>query len=530
MEGTLIIILALLIVVALLSIISNKIGIAYPIILVIAGLILSAIPAVPNITIDPDLIFIIFLPPLLFAAAWNTSWRDFWFYKRAIVLLAIGLVIFTSVSIAFISNALIPGFSLASGFLLGGIISPSDAIAATSIIRRLKVPKRVTTILEGESLLNDASSLIVFRFALMAVATGKFVLADASVNFLLVAGGGILFGLAIGFIIYLFYRFLPTDSAIDTSMALITPYLMYILAERFHCSGVLSVVSGGLFLSFRSGKIFNYESRMQVMSVYRAVEFLMNGVLFIMIGLELKYVVNGIKESSLPRAFFYAFIISIAAVLIRIIWVFPGTYLPRISRKIREREKAPSWKSVFIVAWSGMRGVVSLASALTVPVFIVPGKYFPHRNLTLFITFSVILFTLVIQGISLPFIIRLLKIKVDDSNEEASLQLNTALGTVVIDHLKSNYGDKLSACKDLQALMSRYETLMLRTDKLKENALTKKQLKEEQKNRKKVFLELVQLQREMIQNLRLSGEYPDEVLRSKEYELDLEEARVRGNV
>jgi len=233
MQNDLLLILSLLFAVSMLSMLSQKLRISYPIFLVIAGLIISLVPNVPHITLEPELVYIIFLPPLLYAAAWNTSWNEFWRYRRAISLLAFGLVIATSVFIAFAAHMMIPGFTLALGFLLGGIISPPDAVAATSVLQELKVPRRVVTILEGESLVNDASSLIVLSFALQAVKTGEFVLWKAVIDFFMVVIMGIVIGLAIAHIVYAIHKFLPTTPSIDTAISFITPYLMYITAEHF---------------------------------------------------------------------------------------------------------------------------------------------------------------------------------------------------------------------------------------------------------------------------------------------------------
>ena len=245
------VVISLLFGIAMLTMLSEKLQVSYPILLVISGLLISLIPGMPSLRLQPDLVFLIFLPPLLYAAAWNTSWTDFWKMRRAIALLSFGLVFFTSAAVALVSHAIIPDFTLAFGFLLGGIVSPPDAVAATSVLQGLKVPRRVVTILEGESLVNDASSLIVFRFALAAIITGQFTFADASRQFALVAGMGIVIGLVIAYLVYLIHRFFPTTASIDAALTLITPYTMYITAEHFHFSGVLSVVSGGLFLTYR---------------------------------------------------------------------------------------------------------------------------------------------------------------------------------------------------------------------------------------------------------------------------------------
>ncbi|HEY4155243.1 MAG TPA: Na+/H+ antiporter, partial [Puia sp.] len=447
LQESLLLILSLLFAVSMLTILSKKLHISYPIFLVISGLLIGFIPGIPAVSLDPDFVFLIFLPPLLYAAAWNTSWKDFWEQRRNISLLAFGLVIFTSAAIAFLSHAMIPGFSLALGFLLGGIISPPDAVAASSVLEELKIPKRIVTILEGESLINDASSLIVFRFALLAVITGEFTFWKATGDFFLVGGLGIVTGLGIAYIIYNIHRLLPTSPSVDTALTLISPYLMYIAAEHFHYSGVMAVVSGGLFLSFRSHIIFTYNSRIQIYSFWETLNFLLNGMVFILIGLQLPQIVGGLNEYSLSTVIFYAVVISLVTIIIRIIWVFPGAYIPRLlSRKIRIGENRPPWKSVFLVAWSGMRGVVSLAAALAVPLTLSGGKAFPQRDLILFITFIVILFTLVLQGLSLPWLIRVLKIgdAGEDQTAEQEAAIRLRLAWAALNHMQNHYSGELN--------------------------------------------------------------------------------------
>jgi monovalent cation/hydrogen antiporter len=263
MQEKLLLVLSLLFLSSMLTMLSAKLRIAYPILLVIAGLLISFIPGIPVISLQPDLVFLIFLPPLLYAAAWNTSWKDFWQYKRPIIMLAFGLVIFTSAAVAFTAHSMIPDFSLALGFLLGGIISPPDAVAATSVLQNLNMPRRIVSILEGESLINDASSLIIFRVSLAAILTGQFFFWKTTGDFFIVAIMGIIIGIAIAHVLYAVHKFLPTTGSIDTAITIISPYIMYITAEHFHFSGVMAVVSGGLFLRFRSHEIFSYNSRIQ---------------------------------------------------------------------------------------------------------------------------------------------------------------------------------------------------------------------------------------------------------------------------
>lgn len=526
LHESLLLVLSLLFVVSMLSILSEKLKISYPIFLVIAGLLIGFIPGIPSVTLNPDLVFLIFLPPLLYAAAWNTSWKDFWQYRRAISYLSIGLVIFTSAIVAFVSSAIIPGFTLAMGFLLGGIISPPDAVAATSVLQGLKVPKRVVTILEGESLINDASSLIVFRFALAAIFTGQFTFWGASLQFFMVAGMGIVVGLAIAFIIYLVHRFLPTNASVDTGLTLISPYIMYIVAEQFHYSGVMAVVSGGLFLSYRSSEIFTHITRIQAYSFWETLIFLLNGMVFILIGLQLPQIVAKLDGYSMGEVIGYGVIISIITILIRIVWVFPSTYLPRLmSRRIRTREAKPSWKAVFLVAWSGMRGVVSLASALAVPLTLSDGQAFPHRNLLLFITFIVILFTLVLQGLSLPWLIR--KLNIEDgveNDEEINIAIRLRMAEAALAHLRENYSEEIENIEAYKRVRDRYE----RMAEIAEKKLLHGETESDGFRPKyRVMLkEIIAVKRMALQSLSKERLYPDELLRVKEHELDLEDARL----
>ena len=496
--------------------------------MVLAGLGISLIPGIPEIELDPNLVFVIFLPPLLYIAAWLTSWRDFWQRRRPIGFLAFGLVLCTALAVAWVSNWLIPDFSLALGFLLGGIISPPDAVAATSVLQNLRVPKHVVTILEGESLVNDASSLIVFRFALAAIFTGKFFLWKAGVDFFLVIFMGTLIGLAIAHIVYAIHRWLPTTSSIDTAITLISPYLMYIGAEHFHYSGVLAVVSGGLFLSYRSHEVLTYDSRLQAEGVWNVITFLLNGVVFILIGLQLPGVVHGLGEYSLRAAIGYGAAISVVAIVVRLIWVFPGAYLPRMmSKRIREREVNPEWKSVFLIGWSGMRGVVSLASALAVPMTLSDGKAFPHRNMILCITFCVILSTLVLQGLTLPLLIKWLKIDVKENGEEERLAIRLRLANLIVEHITEHYAEESRTIEPFSRLKSRYKRMAEITDR---------QLKKEEGDGlqpnflpryRGLLLELVTIQRQELSRMRHENLFSEETVRKKENELDLEEARFR---
>ncbi|WP_212000255.1 Na+/H+ antiporter [Chitinophaga sp. HK235] len=525
MHHTLLLILSLLFVVFMLVMLGQRLKISYPIFLVLAGLGIGFIPGLPHIEIDPDMIFLIFLPPLLYEAAWYTSWNDFWKWKRPIMMLAFGAVIFTSCIVAYTSKSMIPGFTLALGFLLGGIISPPDSVAATSVLKHLKVPKRALTILEGESLINDASSLIVFRFAMVAVMTGQFVMQKAIGDFFLSAGMGIVIGLAVAHIMYYIHRWLPTTASIDSALTVMTPYFMYLAAEQFHYSGVLAVVSGGLFLSYRSHAIFpNGATRMQMLGVWSTLIFVLNGIIFILIGLELPTIIHSLGDYSIADAIRYGVIIAFLTILVRLLWVYPGAFIPRmLSKKIREREPSPGWKGPLLVGWAGMRGVVSLASALSVPLL------FPHRNLILFITFIVILVTLVFQGLTLPLLIRLIKIEEIDvitpaDQQEAGIRL--ALMKVALNRLEEKYAFEATDNELVGFLKKDLEHNIHNTSARLESLECDDTEKAEVDLYHSVLRDIYALQRKELFRLRQHNTFSDEVIRSQEMQLDLEEMKI----
>ena len=531
LQDQLLLVICLLFGIALLTLLSNRLKISYPILLVIGGLLISLIPGVPPVTLKPDLMFLIFLPPLLYAAAWNTSWIEFWKWKRPIVLLAFSLVIISSAVVAFVSHTIIPGFTLALGFLLGGIISPTDAVAANSILNELKVPKRVVTILEGESLINDASGLIVFRFALASIFTGQFHFWDAGKSFFLVVVMGILIGLVIGIIIYGIHRILPTTASTDAVITLISPYIMYITAEHFHFSGILAVVTGGLFLSYRSQEIFTYETRLQVIGLWEVLVFLLNGVVFILIGLQLPVIINGLGGYSIGEAVFYAVIISLVTIILRISWVFPAAYIPRLLFKsIRTSESYPKWQSVFLVGWSGMRGVVSLAAALAIPLALANGESFPHRNLILFITFIVILITLVLQGLSLKPLIKFLDIQVNEEESEKlqATTLRIRLAESALSYLDTNYPEETQHNETYKRVRDRYERMIDIAKRKLESDEARDESSSFLPHYRQMLIELVHIRRHELNYLRHKGEFSLELIREREWELDIEEARLKN--
>ena len=451
------IICTLLIVVAALAMLAKKVALPYPVLLVIGGLALGFVPGLPAVQLEPDMVFLFLLPPLLYPAAAFTSWRDFRADLDSILLLAIGLVLFTIAFVAVVAHAL-TGLPWPAAFVLGAIISPTDAIAATAIADRLHVPRRIVTILDGESLVNDATALVAYRFAIAAMMSGTFSLSEASVRFVLVALGGTGIGLAAGWLAAHLQRRLD-DPPIQITISLLTPFAAYIPAERLHVSGVLAVVASGLFLGWRAPRILTSRTRLNLFVFWEMMVFLLNGLAFVLIGLQLPRILHTLSGHSLKQLVWHGVLISCAAIVLRIAWIFSSAYLRHfLTASLRKRNSYTAWQNVAIVAWTGMRGVVSLAAALAIPLKLPDGTPFPGRDYILFITFCVILATLVLQGLSLPVLIRRLRV-VDDglanveertarlkANEAALAYLGEADGQFprdMVDRLRAEYDDRI---------------------------------------------------------------------------------------
>jgi monovalent cation/hydrogen antiporter len=387
----------------------------YPILLVLGGLLLSLQPGVPSYTFPPDVVFLAFLPPLLYAAAFNTHWKHFRRQIRAITLLAVGLVLFTTIGVAWVAHEFV-GLDWGPAFILGAVVSPPDAVAATAITKQIRVPRIITTLLEGESLVNDASALVAYRMAVAAVVSGVFSLAEASVSFLVVSAGGILVGIIGAFVAVRLHRWIRTtlhaDAKIEITLTLLTPYLIYLPAEHLHVSGVLAVVTAGLYVGTHRHRIFHDDLLIEARGVWETMEFILNGLIFILIGFQLPAILSQLRnDHAISDLIGWACLISGAVIITRILWVFPGAYVPRFLDKLILgcRDPYPPWQLVTIVAWTGMRGVVSLAGAMAIPEFLLDKKTpFPQRDMVQFLTFWVIFATLVIQGMTLPFLVRLL--------------------------------------------------------------------------------------------------------------------------
>ena len=518
----------LILIILTLVMIANRLRIAYPIVLVIGGSLLSIVTIFSSITIDPAMVFFIFLPPLLYEAAWQVSWKEFWKFRRVITSFAFPIVIITSCVVALVSSALIPGFTLALGFLLGGIVSPPDAVSATTIMRQQKVPRSLLSVIEGESLLNDASSLVVFRFALAAVITGYFNIGEATLDFFLVIVVGSLIGIAIGFVFYAIHRWLIRSTSIEIVLTLITPYCMYYAAEQFHFSGVLSVVCGGLLLSSKRQSMLTYKSRLEGINVWTNFVFVLNGLVFVLIGLQLPSIVKQLGDISLRTAIWYGLAISLVLIIARLICTLGASLFTKImSRFITVADPNPGWKGPLITGWAGMRGVVSLAAALSIPLMM-GDQPFPYRNLILFITFIVILVTLVLQGLTLPWVIKKVGLEdppgsITEATQEMIIQKKLARSS--LDYLVEKYGQEKVKNKHLDNLVNKfhldakfYADNIEGTDDNISNTL---------RDYQNIYLDLLENQRELLRKMNKLSEFDEELIRKYLTLIDIEEFKLR---
>lgn len=521
------VIIMLLFGIAFLSIVSKKYNFPIPIVLVVCGVLISIIPGLPVVSLNPEVVFIIFLPPLLYHAAWHTSWKGFVAAARPIGLAAIGLVFFTTFAVAIAAHWLIPEISWPLAFLIGAIVSPPDAVAATAITKGLGLNPRLITILEGESLVNDASGLIAYKYALAAITAGNFVFWEAGFNFLWISVAGIAVGLIVGYLMYLVHKKFVCDEVLEVTFTLLTPFAAYLIAEHYGFSGVLAVVSCGLFLAARSGKIYTHESRVMAASVWDVVATILNGLIFILIGLQLRQVMEGISSYSGWELVSYGLVISFVVIVVRFLWVIPATMLPRfISRRIRTNESF-DYRNMIVFGWSGMRGVVSMAAALAVPLTLADGVAFPHRNLIIYITFCVILSTLVLQGLTLPLLIRKLKIERYSIFAEEYEVRNTMVSRTIT-HIEDNFS--LLPDELLVNIKTKYEVKYNRLQKteLPANYFAKgKTLGGDIFNEfTQLQIDLLHIERQQLEDMHRTGSANEEIYRKIEKELDLEETRL----
>ena len=496
---------------------SRRAGVPYPIALVVGGAVLSFIPGLPQLDIDPQFLLVLVLPPILYQAALLTSWRDFKANLRFIGLLAIGLVIVTTLAVGATLKFLIPDIPWAAAFVFGAIVSPPDAVAATAILSRLNMPRRIVVVLEGESLVNDASGLVLYKLAVAAVLTGTFSFFGASVEFAAVSLGGIAIGVLGGMAFIGLHRLIG-DAFTEVLVSLSIPYTLYVLAESLHCSGVLAVVVAGMLRARYTPVIVSAEMRILARSVWNILVFMLNSLIFVLIGMALSAVMGRLRGYSGTELLTYAVAVSLVSIAVRFLWVYPATFVPRwLSARLRAAEAAPQRGEVFIMSWCGMRGIVSLAAALALPLEVDSGGHFPYRDLLIFLTFVVISVTLVVQGMTLTPLIRWLKLGTDPSQHEEHMRARGALGTAALAAI-----DKAAKSDGIpRELVARVRAEFI--DRI--GAAMPHGQNSAFAHGRDLRLAAVRAERQELIRIWRAGEISDEVLHHLEEELDYEEQR-----
>lgn len=518
--------LLLLLFVVAFGALAKRLQIPYPIVMVIGGALLGFIPAIPRITLNPDIIFFVILPPLLYSAAWLTSWRDFSYHLVSILLLAFGLVAFTVFGIAWTAQLLFTGFNWRLGFILGAVVAPTDALAATSIAKRIGLPKRIVDILEGESLVNDASGLLALEFGLAMVLHNQTpTISSGILRLVYLTLAGLAIGLLVGWITYAVERRID-HGPIEIAISILVPYIAYFAADEIHSSGVLAVVACGLYLSRRSSEFFSPGVRIQAWAVWDALTFILNGLVFVMIGLQLPYVREGIHDYTLHSLFLYAAFFSLLVIALRLIWMYPGAWIAHIirTRFLHQHETMPPPKGILVVGWTGMRGVVALAAAIALPQTLLNGTPFPQRSLIVFLAFSVIFVTLVLQGLTLPALVRFLGVAdVAGSNTEEE-DARREIIQAALDHLeKSRESDEEQFTAIYEDIAGHYRERMSELSGKSDNEDGHAPGHHERFS--KLSRELLRIERQTAVRLRNQGRIDDETLRHLEYEIDLREVR-----
>lgn len=520
--------LLLLLFVVVFAWLARKLEIPYPIVLVVAGLLLGFVPGIPKVTLNPEIVFLVVLPPLLYAAAWVTPWREFKFNLVSICMLAFGLVGFTVVGVAQTSRWVFAGFDLRLGFVLGAVVATTDAIAATSIAKKIGLPQRIVDILEGESLINDATGLLALEFAIAMVVEGRSpTITQGIFRLAYLTIAGLLLGYLVARVAEWFEHKID-DGPIEIILSILIPYGTYLAAEAIRASGVLAVVACGLYMSNKSSHFFSPSVRVQVWAVWDAFTFILNGLVFVLIGLQLPFVLSGIREYSLEQLILYGALFSTVVILLRLIWMFPGATIGNVVRRrlLHQDVAAPSARQIFVIGWTGMRGVVALAAAISLPEKLANGGDFPQRNLIIFLTFSVILVTLVLQGLTLPPLIRALGLAGgtgrDTEEDDARRQMiAAALQRLrsererdseqfhdVYEEIEERYRHRLGALQDHGSESDHHESAA------------------HVARYKEVLQQLMRIERHTAVSLRNQGRLNDEVLRRIEHELDLSEMRL----
>jgi monovalent cation/hydrogen antiporter len=525
-----IIVFGLLVAVAGLVLLADIARVPYPIFLVIGGLLLGFVPGVPEVVLAPDLVLLIFLPPLLYSAAFFSSLRDLRANIRPIGLLSVGLVLLTTVVVAGVAHWVV-GLPWAAAFVLGAIVSPTDPVAATAIAERLGVPRRIVTVLEGESLINDGTALVLYRVAVGAVVYGAFSLAETGLRFVLGVLVGVAIGLAVGWVVAAVRRRLE-NPLVEITISMFTGYAAYIPAEEVGASGVLAAVAAGLYLNHHAPEMVSPRTRLQALAVWDVIIFMLNSILFVLIGLQLPRILEGLSEESPWILLLYAAVVCLAVVGTRTLWVFPATYIPRrLSRRLRERDPSPPPQEVTIVAYAGMRGAVSLAAALALPLTVQGGALFPGRDLIIFLTFCVILVTLVLQGLSLPFLIRWLGLEDDHTEDREEIMARLQAAEAALQRIEELSNEEWVREDTAERMRGLYDYRRRRFAALAaDGGFDEDGDHEDYEERSAAFQhlrrELLEAERSALLRLRSEGKISEGAMRRVERDLDLEDQRL----
>ncbi len=526
LENLELILLLLLLFVAALAVVAKRLQIAYPIVMVVGGLFISLVPHAPRVSLNPNVVFLVILPPLLFSAAFYTSWREFRSNLVPIVLLAFGLVGFTIFGVAAATRFFLAGFDWRLGLVLGSVVAATDAIAATATAKRLGLPRPITELLEAESLVNDGSGLVALRFTLAMVVSGVTPsLAVGVWTLFYLISMAVLIGLTVGMIIHWFQKRI-VESPIEITISLVTPYIAYLAAERAHCSGVLATLACGIYLGRRSSGFFSLHARIEGVAVWQTLDFILNGIVFLVLGLQLPAILSDIHGVSAVDLFKAGTLFSALVIVLRLLWVFPGAWISIKLRKLLRQPHAVavSPRSVFLIGWAGMRGVLALAAAFSLPEQLENGTPFPQRNMILFLTFCVIFSTLVLQGLSMPALIRslgLTEIHGDRAEEDWSRRqmISAALQSLQVMRTRDDiHQDQLY--EQLEGYYERRLSLLESGNKA-EHALAAWNAERLQI----MAQDLRNVERSVLLRLRSENKIHDEVARSLEHELDLLDAR-----
>lgn len=511
--------LCLIVAVATMLVVAPALRVPYPILLVLGGLVLGLVPGMPELELPPELVFFGVLPPLLYGAAFFTSLRDLRTSARPIGALAVGLVIATTVGVAIVAHEFVDGLSWASAFVLGAIVSPTDPLAATSIARRLGVPRKLVTIVEGESLVNDGTGLVAYRVAVVAVVAGSFSAWEAGGLFVVSVAGGVSVGLAVGWLVRQLRRRIDNPPA-EITISLLTGYLAFIPAELLGMSAVLAAVTAGIYLGWHTPELTTATVRLQTVAVWEIVLYLLNALLFVLVGLQLPVVFDALGGISAGALLAYAALVSVTVVAVRFAWVFIVLQAPKWLAG-----RVSSWRGGFFLSWAGMRGAVSLAAALALPLETDAGEPFPGRDLILFLTFAVILATLVVMGLTLPFVIRVLGLEDDGIAEREDAKARIRAAEAALARLEELIGEDWVRDDTAERLRGAYR---FRTNRFRarlddgDDGSIESRSQDYQRLRR----ELLDAEREALLELRRAGVISNDVWLRVGRDLDLEDERL----